>query len=391
MSWRARLKRFPLARKINDALKCRQMKRRYELHCRRYATPSVLTSPDELSALTAQRWSSLLASQQSSEVRRPRVLFVGTDYEQDRSGLLQALERAADVHRFEQAPGVYGQRWPRNSKETDEVRSHNARVLLETLERVGPVDLVIGQMWGLSMHWRALASVRERGMGVINIAMDDRHAWRGMRLDDGTCGGTRSRAPYLTLACTAAAECVGWYEAEGTRAIFLPEGSDGGLFAPDAGAKTHDVAFVGARYGVRDVIIAALERAGLGVETYGTGWPNGRIATEDVPALFARSRIVLGSGLIGACDDFVALKLRDFDATMSGSLYVTHANPDLYALFAVGKELVTFRRTSELVDLVRHYVDAADERESIARAGRERSLREHTWDHRVRAMLDAAS
>lgn len=364
------------------------MKRRYENLCRAYGTPSILRMPDAIAALANEHWNETRL-RTAPVTRRPRVLFVGTDYEQDRSGTLQALARATDLHVFEHAPGQHGQRWPRTVGEFDEVRHHNGGALRETLNRFGPFDAIVGQMWGLSMHWQALAEARGNGISVVNIAMDDRHSWTGTKLPDGTYGGVRGIAPYLTLGLTDAPECVSWYEREGTRAMFFPEASDPAIFAPGDGEKEFDLSFVGANYGVRGALVARLQAAGLSVAAYGSGWPNGRISTDDVPRLFARSRIVLGSGTVGFCEDFLALKLRDFDGPMSGSMYVTHHNAELTPLFELGAEMATFRSLDDAVDVIRHYIADEPARERIAAAGRARCLRDHTWDHRVQLILSA--
>jgi spore maturation protein CgeB len=385
------LKRYKLPQLANARLKNWRTKEQYQSLCRRYQTPSVLSDPAAIAALGRQ----LLDHPQACTFRletgaRPRVLFVGTDWEQDRSGILQAINALAEVTVFEHEPGKYGQRWPEDPRQYEAVRHHNARRLqhyLEGMERSSPVRAIIGQMWGLSMHWRALAAAKARGILVVNISMDDRHAYLGDRLVDGTWGGTRGLSSSLTLACTAAPECVRWHEADGCASIYLPEASDPEFFHPMAGPKFYDVCFVGANYGIRARMVHALERAGVRVQVYGSGWPNGRLPGDQVPTLFARSRIVLGCGTIGYGNDFLALKLRDFDAAMSGSLYVTHDNPDLQALFDVGREIMTFQDIPDMVAKVRYYLAHDQEREDVARCGRERVLREHTWMERFQRLL----
>jgi spore maturation protein CgeB len=171
--------------------------------------------------------------------------------------------------------------------------------------------------------------------------------------------------------------------------MYFPEASDPEIFRPmPALPKTHDITFVGARYGIRERIVSALRRAGIRVTAFGNGWEHGRIGTEEVPRLFAQSRIVLGVSAIGHCDDFVALKLRDFDGPMSGTCYLTQANPDLATHYEIGKEIVTYRDVDECVVNARHLLSHEDERESIARAGRLRAVREHTWDKRFAPVLN---
>ena len=168
---------------------------------------------------------------------------------------------------------------------------------------------------------------------------------------------------------------------------FIPEASDPSLFGPSDQPKIHDITFVGANYGFRGRVVASLRRAGLRVTTYGSDWPEGQIASEAIPELFARSRIVLGLGGILHCSDFTALKLRDFDAPMSGSFYLTQANPDLALVFKVGDEIETWRSIPELVAKCRQYLADDDGRERIAQRGRIRAAAMHTWVHRFSLLL----
>ena len=50
---------------------------------------------------------------------------------------------------------------------------------------------------------------------------------------------------------------------------------------------------------------------------------NGAATALECIDLFARAKIILGVGTVGYCDDVFTMKLRDFDATISGALYLT--------------------------------------------------------------------
>lgn len=318
-----------------------------------------------------------------------QIFFVGTDEQQDRSGILQALERCGRLRYFTRADGSYGQNDPRPGS----IRAaSNAARLLELVEQAAtanePPDILIAQTWATLMEPGVFSRIRtSHGTVIVNIAMDDRHQYWG-RKQDGRWEGTYPLIPHLDLALTAAPECVEWYEKEGCPALYFPEASDPDTFRPMPEVpKLHDVCFVGGRYGIREEIVTALRRAGVNVSAYGSGWSGGRIATEDVPRLFAQSRIVLGVGTIGHCRDFYALKMRDFDGPMSGSLYATHDNPDLHVLFEPGSEIVLFRDTADCVDKVRYYLAHDAEREAIAAAGYARAVRDHSWDGRFGDLL----
>ncbi len=369
-----------LARAVR-AQRAHALESAYSRQCARYRA-CIGTTAELLRARAGSRLASLPA--------RPRVLYVGADPLQDHSGLLAGLDAVAELVPFTQPDGRYGQLDPDGNLSFALCRPNASRLLdlLADAEARGrPFHLVVGQMWAGYTDRRALAKARERfGVVVVNIAMDDRHAFVARKL--GRRIGTRDLAPALDLAATAAPEAVGWYHAIGCPATFFPEASDPELFRPRPELeKTHDVCFVGWRYGIRERLVERLRRAGISVDTRGAGWPEGRIRVPDVPLLFARSRIVLGVGTIGQSDRLVALKLRDFDGPMSGSCYVTQWNPDLARLFEVGSEIAVYRSEEECVEVVGELLGDNMRREAIAARGRKRALREHTWEHRFRELL----
>ena len=67
---------------------------------------------------------------------------------------------------------------------------------------------------------------------------------------------------------------------------------------------------------------------------------------------------------------------------------ITDWKKDLHEMFDPGKEVVAYRTPEECVELIRYYVDHEDERQAIARAGQERTLKEHTCYERTRELLD---
>ena len=320
-----------------------------------------------------------------------QIFFVGTDEQQDRSGILQALGSLGNLRYFTRADGSYGQNDPRTGEVRRRANSERLWEQVATAAVQGEVPhVLLAQTWASVIDPHVLARSKSAyGTLIINISMDDRHQFRGEKVS-GEWSGTLGLIPALDLALTAAPECVEWYEKEGCPALYFPEASDPDIFrpAPDA-PKLYDVSFVGGCYGIRKQIVGAIRRAGIRVAAFGSGWDQGRIATEAVPALFAQSKIVLGVGTIGHCHDFFALKMRDFDAPMSGSLYLTHDNPDLGALFDIGAEIVTYRSSADCVEKVRYFLQHDRERETIAAAGRARAAREHTWHKRFGRLFNA--
>lgn len=375
---KAHLRKLTWLYSVNAGFKCWQTKRRYLDTLKRYAGIPLCDSP--LPSLRQLEW--------RESRRRPRVFFMGTDEQQDKSGFVQALQRIADVEVFTREDGTWGQNDPAIGLRRTRNTQRLWELVSELATRGWKPDLLLTQTWGCLVEPEVFSRISNAfGTLVINVAMDDRHQYWGRKIH-GKWDGTYSLIPHIALTLTAAPEAVDWYRKEGGAALFFPEASDPGIFHPMPELpKIHDVSFVGSRYGIREKVVTALQNAGIKVTVYGSGWDNGRIANEDVPRLFAQSRIVLGVSAIGHCPDFVGLKLRDFDAPMSGSCYLTQHNDDLNGLYDVGREIATWHSMDECIEKVRYLLAHDEEREAIAAAGRVRAASDHTWDARFHMLL----
>ncbi len=82
-----------------------------------------------------------------------------------------------------------------------------------------------------------------------------------------------------------------------------------------------------------------------------------------------------------------ANNMRLYEATGTGTLLVTDWKQNLHEMFEPGKEVVAYRTPEECVNLVEHYLDHDEEREAIAHAGQERTLREHTYYRQMQELM----
>jgi spore maturation protein CgeB len=106
----------------------------------------------------------------------------------------------------------------------------------------------------------------------------------------------------------------------------------------------------------------------------------------DMYRVLARSKIALNRHIDVA--DSYANNMRLYEATGVGTLLVTDAKRNLADLFEPGEEVVTYTSEDELVEKIRHYLADEGERARIARAGQERTLRDHTYEHRMRELVE---
>jgi hypothetical protein len=83
-----------------------------------------------------------------------------------------------------------------------------------------------------------------------------------------------------------------------------------------------------------------------------------------------------------------ANNMRLYEATGMGAMLLTDAKDNLGELFEVGREVVAYGSADEAVELVRYYAEHDEERERIAQAGQARTLREHTYELRMKELVE---
>jgi spore maturation protein CgeB len=83
-----------------------------------------------------------------------------------------------------------------------------------------------------------------------------------------------------------------------------------------------------------------------------------------------------------------AVNQRVFDAPAAGGFLLTDFREQLAELFKVGDEVACFTEPGEIPELVRFYLRHPEVRKKVTAKARDRVLKEHTYRHRVAAMLD---
>ena len=200
----------------------------------------------------------------------------------------------------------------------------------------------------------------------------------------------------------------------------------------------YDVSFVGQPHGNRRDVIRVLQKNGIKVHTFGAGWRSGRVSQDMMIRIFNQSRInlnlsnasvssdgdvpklnphlervrrtldhvpfggqvkKLGAALlalapakssvesVNAVNYFEQIKGRNFEVPGCGGFMLTGKADDLENYYQFGKEIVCFEDIHDLIDKIRYYLAHEEERAAIARAGYERTLREHTYAHRFEAIF----
>jgi spore maturation protein CgeB len=104
----------------------------------------------------------------------------------------------------------------------------------------------------------------------------------------------------------------------------------------------------------------------------------------DMYNVFKGAKIVVNRH--GEVAENYASNMRLFEATGVGSLLITDEKDNLDEFFEVGEEIETYSDADELVDKIKYFLAHEEQRDRIARAGQARTLREHTYLHRMREL-----
>lgn len=219
-------------------------------------------------------------------------------------------------------------------------------------------------------------------------------------------------APHFTHVCTTDIFSVEKYRKLGIEPILTqwagqPCGGSGEPLA--SGAKFRfDVSFVGGYNQVRGWFIKMLARQGVKVECFGQGWPNGKVSCDEMEAVFRDSRInlnlsnstskdirfILGSPVNLARyavsrKNAEQIKARNFEIPLAGGFQLTNYVPGLERYLKIGEETAVYTTPEDCAMQVRYYLANEAERRKIAAAGHARVINEHTYLHRLEAVLGA--
>lgn len=112
----------------------------------------------------------------------------------------------------------------------------------------------------------------------------------------------------------------------------------------------------------------------------------GEVWGMDMYRALARSRVTLNRHINVAENN--ANNMRLYEATGVGAMLLTDQKDNLQELFDVGRELVAYSSKEEAAELAKYYESHPQEAAQIAKAGQARTLREHTYAHRMPELVE---
>lgn len=183
----------------------------------------------------------------------------------------------------------------------------------------------------------------------------------------------RRCAPYYDVLFCAQQNAQRYFP----QAVWVPAGYDPELHAGPPQPATFDIGFVGTDGGVpRKFYLQALR------ERYPQstiGWaPHTQIGE-----IYRASKLVFNYAIRND------INMRVFEALGAGRCLLTNAikGNGWETLFRDREHVVVYRSPQELLELTEYYLTHEHEREAIAQQGHALARAQHTYDHRVRTML----
>ena len=83
-----------------------------------------------------------------------------------------------------------------------------------------------------------------------------------------------------------------------------------------------------------------------------------------------------------------ANNMRLYETTGVGSMLITDEKDNLGDLFEIGKEIEVYSTKEELTKKIDYYLSHEEERKKIALAGQKRTLRDHTYEIRMKELIE---
>jgi spore maturation protein CgeB len=277
--------------------------------------------------------------------------------------------------------------------------------LLDIVEREKP-DLFFAFMYTEELDFATLKYIKEKTK-TVSVAWFADDYWRFWNY-------SRHLAPYFSWVITTYSKAAEWYRKAGFQNVILSQWAcNTSLYKPVEIKKDIDVSFVGQRKSGRTKVIDALRRAGINVQCFGFGWPNGKVSHEEMLKIFGRSKICLNltdrkslwdPSVIGRLffRKSISRIVPDFHFADNLKAYLhfpiihTHARPfelagcrafvisgwseDIGKYYEENKEMVFYKLNVELIEKIKYYLEHDVERERIARAGYDRTIKEHTYE-----------
>ena len=255
------------------------------------------------------------------------------------------------------------------------------QALLDAVEDFRP-DLIFTVQMLTELWIETLDILKARGdVATLSWATDDSWKYRE---------ASRFIGPSYHAMATTYDYVIPQYHADGIREVIRTQWAAPSTWLHPPVPAAHcryDVSFVGMAHGDRTKMVERLAQHGIHVTCFGHGWASGSVAAADIPGIVANSKISLNFANSKTQNQ---IKARTFEVPGAGGFLLTEDAQGLEDFYVPGQEIAVYAGFDDLVAKITHYLAHPALRDAIAQAGHARTKAEHTYEHRLKALIDFA-
>jgi len=188
-------------------------------------------------------------------------------------------------------------------------------------------------------------------------------------------------AKFFDIVFIAQKDYLEDFRRKGIRNVFwIPFACEPQIYKPEEAEQIYDIGFVGH---VKPDMAKRKKLLSLLSSRYRMNDYCKFYYPQEATSIYNSSKIVFN------CSANKDLNMRVFEALSCGRLLMTDAiGNGLNDIFKDREHLILYRDEKELLNLAEYYLSNKEERERIARCGKEAVHSLHTYDHRIRKVLE---
>jgi spore maturation protein CgeB len=183
---------------------------------------------------------------------------------------------------------------------------------------------------------------------------------------------------------------------------YLPVGVDPEVHRPMPEVeKKYDIVFAGDWHPIREKVLTQLVQAGHNISIIGPWkrklgkesplWPyfirQGYFTPNEMAELFNQARIVYNLHTWYGRWSY-GVNPRLFEASGCGAFQIADNKEEIKELYEKDKEIILYEDVSEVSALLKHYLADERRRKEIGEQAYQRTLRSHTYVHRMQELID---
>jgi len=339
-----------------------------------------------------------------------KTLYVGMKYEYGRKELGYSFEHYNfydSLIKMKDHQVIY---FPFDEIIMEKGRDKMNKELLETVQKEKP-DLCFFFLFRDEIKKQTIKKIKENtNSKTFNWFADDHFRF---------CNFSKYYAPLFNWVSTTDSQAVKRYHKMGYKNVIKTQWAcNHYLYKPFNLEKIYDVSFIGQPHSNRKKVVNQIKKAGINIKCWGQGWENGRVSQDEMIKIFSQSKINLNltksSGNINLkalasiffkrelnnslksinpkywFNNFQSIlnkkreqiKGRNFEIPGSGGFLLTSDADNLIDYYKNGQEIVIYKNINDMIDKIKYYLSHNEEREVIAQAGYERTIKEHTYKQR---------